>query len=241
MKYGRAIPKLVWVLCAAGLSAGVSAGLAGCPPAPSVRLSTTADPEHQFRSADRTLAALAVLRVYRDESLEQGDLIFDREELDLEERQALSEIRGGLESAGLAVVSFSEADTLLTVRLERLYGEEDTYRRVPVYETTQGWYDSDQGFRHFRGTRSTSVVVPERRAFEERIIVLTAHRLDESAREWIGSAVPPKVPEERTAYWKGLITGRGTVVDDYLRRNVSELFRQWGQTDRRTFVPSKAD
>ncbi|TVQ57099.1 MAG: hypothetical protein EA377_01210 [Phycisphaerales bacterium] len=220
---------------------GLSAGLGGCQQAPSVRLNATADPEHHFQSADRTLTALAVLRVDEDASPEQGYLVFDREELDLEERRALSEIRRGLERAGMPIVSFSEADTLLTVRLERLYGVEDTYRRVPVYESTHGWYDTDQGFRHFRGTRSTSVVVPERRPFEERIVILTAHRLDASARDRIHRTELPNAPAERTAYWKGVVSGRGTVVDDELDRNVRELIGLWGQTDRKTFVPSEAE
>ncbi len=232
---------MLGILCVMGLGVGTVTGLSGCQQAPSVRLSSTADPEHQFQSAERTLIVLAVLRLDADESPGQGHLVFDREELDLEERRALSEIRRGLEGAGMALVSFSEADTLMTVRRQRLSGVEDTYRRIPVYETTQGWYDSDRGFRHFRGTRSTSVVVPERRAFEERIIVLTAHRLDESARSRFHRTDPPPAPGERTAYWKGVISGRGTVVDDALQRNVRELIKLWGRTDRHAFVLSETE
>jgi hypothetical protein len=198
--------------------------LTGCSQPRTVQVQTMADPAMTFPQPDAALVHVAIVRLQGDAD-DPEPIRPDRERLSLPERNLLAEVERGVRDAGFATVSRSEAEFILFCSSQVVTGERRVYRRVPVHETHHGSIHTRRGWRTFHGTTTSEVVVPETRAFTNRIITITVHRVSPDG-EW------PQ-PDDASAVWMGRLVGDVADLEDRPSRYVTALFGSWGRTDRR--------
>lgn len=236
--------------------------IAGCNAAPVISVDALADPEHAFATPSEVAAEVVIWRfsesdrVARDaadadssavapdesdvdeagDAWSAGGRAVSPAERTLEERNLFAGVRAGLQQAGFRVGETAAispgAVYQFLASIETVTGEYDTYRRVPVFESDWGHVHTRKGLRHYHGTRSTEVIVPERRRFVHRIVTLTA--LPAESRE-----VAPTSP---SVVWRGRVIGDAEIIDADLPAHLGTLLEDWGRTTNRTveYTPDPA-
>jgi len=197
----------------------------GCETPRTIAMNTLTDPDLELPEPADALVHMAIVRV-NDENDARPTPIVERSNLSLPERNLLAHVERGARDAGFRVVSRSEAEFIFFCSSQTITGERQTYRRVPVYETTHGTIHTRRGWRTFHGTTTSDVVVPVTRPYAEQIITITAHELP------LTDSSPNF--DDASAIWMGRLVGEATEIEDVIVPAVAELLRSWGATDRRT-------
>lgn len=140
----------------------------------------------------------------------------------LQRRNVWTGVLQALAAHGFTIVSQPPADFELIVRTHVQTGERDGYKTVPVLERTYGTIDTDDGPRHFDGTTSTSVVVPQRERYVDRSISLTV----------IEATDDPAADQSQPArtIWIGRVRGSRSVIDENVAAAVQQVLKHWGET-----------
>jgi len=211
--------------------------LCGCgtPPA-SISIRTTADLEHAFTPATSASAQVMIWR-YMDSSSSDsapgkriGGLI-STTQLTLEERNFLAGVQRGVQRAGFHVAMqppTGESAYVIIASLETVTGMYDTYRRVPVFESTSGHVYTRDGYEPYHATTSSEYIVPERRPFVHRIVTLSAIAVGADSAP--GTALTPNSP---AVVWRGRLASDADVIDADLAQHVATLLEGWGISAQR--------
>ena len=209
--------------------------LAGCAAKPIVSVRTTADFDHTFAAATGTPVSVAVWRIEESAAGAEGSgasaggRVVPAGQLTLEERNFLADAQAGLRHAGFRVVgdAAAEAGYIMLATTETVSGMYDTYRRVPVMETTTGWSDGHHGLHPYTATTTTDYLVPERRPFVHRIVTFAAIPAGGVAEP---AALSPASP---AVVWRGRIASDADVIDESLPQHIANMLASWGTTATR--------
>ena len=207
----------------------LGSGLGGCAAEQrTMMIDTLADGGVQFPTPSQTSVRLVI------PAPSDQPAVATAESLSLRERHLLSQIERGFQQAGFRIARSGEADFVIWCGEDIITGEVDTYRRVPVYETRSGTFDSRGGFRHYHSTTTSDVIVPERRAFAHRVIRLAAI----PGAQW--RTTSPPGPGSSAVIWMGSIRGDQQDLDGDIAANIAALLAEWGQTrqTRRSYTPT---
>lgn len=208
----------------------VIAALAGCSSPPLVRVTSIADPAFAFPPTSSTSIEARVWRVSRSDSTK--GFVVPSDQLTLEERNFLANVESALRQSGFAPTHEGAAMTMLA-EMDTKSGMYDTYRRVPVMESSSGHIYTRDGYKPYHETTTTDVVVPERRPYMHRIITLTA----------IPSAsnVDSLSPNSPAVIWRTTVASDAEVIDDDLVHHLSVALQDWGRSNNRSVKYKPAD
>lgn len=188
--------------------------LGGCAQR-AISVSTLADREYPFPVEERGTVHVVMANSETSEPLQ-------RDALTLELRNILGGVEHALAQRGFTIVGDESAAINMRIVTRITSGERDTYRTVPVHEHTYGTIETRRGPRRFHGTTTTSVVVPHREQYTDRLISLFASL--------------PAGPNDESGrlIWVGRVYGPRSAIDEDVSAAVGQLLNYWGQTVTRS-------
>lgn len=180
-----------------------------------VSVSTLADREYPFTAMGTETVQVVMANTETSDPIQ-------REALDLELRNILGGVEHALAQNGFTIVGNDTAALTMRVVTRITSGERETYRTVPVHEHTHGTIETRRGPRRFHGTTTTSVVVPHREQYTDRLISLFASL--------------PAGPngESGRSIWVGRVYGPRSAIDEDVSAAIGQLLNYWGQTVTRS-------
>jgi hypothetical protein len=215
--------------------------IGGCASRPVVSFRTVADLDHAFVPISEAPVRVMVWRHDDGEAADSGEAsgagrIVPTAQLTLEERNFLAGVQAGFARAGFEVVhaDASPAYAVLAA-MDTATGVYDSYRRVPVIESTTGYVHTHHGLRSYTATTSSDYIVPEKHPYVRRIITVSALPSNAATD---GGALSPKAPG---VVWRGCIVSDADVIDSDLAHHVATLLESWGANAQRDvkYKPAK--
>lgn len=208
----------------------LAVAMGGCASSPVVTMRTLADTGHSFAAPADSAATVWIWRLGGED--ETGTLA-QPNQLTLEERALKADVEAGLREAGFGTFESVSATAprrsyMMLVTVETVSGMYDTYRRVPVMESTWGHVHTRHGLEPYSATTSTDVIVPERRPYVHRIVTLAAIPAIDRA------AAAPISPDSPEVVWRGRVVSDAEVIDEALPHHIANLLADWGATANRT-------
>jgi hypothetical protein len=204
----------------------------GCASPPIVSVRTTADLHHTF-AAPATTSVNA--KVWRQGTGDDAGHIANANELTLEERNFLAGVEHGLAQAGFTISNSDDVAYTMLATMGTATGVYDTFRRVPVIESTTGHVHTSEGFRSYSATTTSDYIVPERRPYVHRIVSLAAVPADAVQG---ADSLSPELPG---VVWRGRLASDADVIDTDLAHHVAVMLESWGASSQRDvkYKPAK--